>query len=250
MEDYSFCSFGSEQDEHPANVDLTPWDAALVPPPSFNCTSIDHVVQPSLASSPFTSVIQQSSSSPFVSPVVQSTLCPPSATPIIQPSPVAPFVQSSTATPVVQSSTAAPVVQSSTTAPVIQCTGFSPNTVLPFLILDPNSIFFLFPFCFGFSFYLLPPFLLPILKKKNNKVSDVLLTSPFFFLFPFFFSSFFFSFFSSYFSPHCLFPSFFIPFSMPPFYLVCPTNHLKCPAPFEHERTYCTGTHKTYLELC
>ena len=90
----------------------------------------------------------------------------------------------------------------------------------------------------------------PFLKKLNNKVSDILLTSPFFFLIPFFFSSFFFPFFSSYFSPHRLFPSFFIPFSMPPFYLVCPTNHLKCPAPFEHERTYCTGTQKTYLELC
>ena len=34
MEDYSFCSFGSKQEEHPANVDMTPWDAALVPPPS------------------------------------------------------------------------------------------------------------------------------------------------------------------------------------------------------------------------
>ena len=68
------------------------------------------------------------------------------------------------------------------------------------------TFFFLFPFCF--SFYLLPPFLLPFFPF-------VLLTSPFFFLF-----SFFFSFFSSYFFP------FFIPFSLPPFYLVCPTNHL------------------------
>ena len=69
--------------------------------------------------------------------------------------------------------------------------GSVPTQYFLFLILDPNSIFFLFPFCFCFSFYLLPPFLLPFLKKLNNKVSDILLTSPFFFLIPFFFSSFF-----------------------------------------------------------
>ena len=59
----------------------------------------------------------------------------------------------------------------------------------------------------------------------------VLLTSPFFFLF-----SLLFSFFSSYFPPQHFFPSFF--FYLPPFYLVCPTNHLKCLATFEHGRTF------------
>ena len=98
----------------------------------------------------------------------------------------------------------------------------SPNTVLWFKYL--NSFFFLFPFCF--SFYLLPPFHLPLFPF-------VLLISPFFF--PFFFL--FINFFSSYFFSHRFFPSFFIPFSLPPFYLVCPTNHLKCPATFEHGRT-------------
>ena len=76
----------------------------------------------------------------------------------------------------------------------------------------PNSFFFLFPFCFVLSSSPTRPFLLSFFPF-------VLLTSPLLFLpifFPFVFSHFFFSF----------------PFSLPPFYLVCPTNHLKCPATF------------------
>ena len=43
------------------------------------------------------------------------------------------------------------------------------------------------------------------------------------------------------FSPPFLFASFLLGMSDQPF---------ECPATFGHERTYCTGTQKTYLELC
>ena len=111
----------------------------------------------------------------------------------------------------------------------------------------PNSFSFFFLSVFHSIFF--PPFF-----------HIVLLTSPFFF--PFFPSFFFlfFSFFSSYFYHHRFFPSFlflflsqgkelelpssyrfflffFIPFSLPPFYLVCPTSNLKCLATFEHGKT-------------
>ena len=93
---------------------------------------------------------------------------------------------------------------------IYQCTGFS-----------TNSFFFFFPFCF--SFYLLPPFL-PFLTFCFVDFS--------------FFPSFFIFFFLFIFFP---FASFLLGMSDQPF---------ECPATFGHERTYCTGTQKTYLELC
>ena len=91
------------------------------------------------------------------------------------------------------------------------------------------SFFFLSAF-HSIFFPPLPSLLLPF----------VLLTFSFFF--SLLFCSYF-SFFSSfYFLPPLLFPFLFL-------YLVCPTNHFKCPATFEHGRTYCPDTQKTYLEL-
>ena len=108
----------------------------------------------------------------------------------------------------------------------------------------PNSFSFFFLSVFHSIFF--PPFF-----------HIVLLTSPFFFpFFPSFFLPFFFflfflflppSFFPLLFFPIVFSLFFFIPFSLPPFYLVCPTNNLKCLATFEHGKTYCTGTPKTYL---
>ena len=110
-----------------------------------------------------------------------------------------------------------------------------------FFLNTPNSFSFFFLSVFHSIFF--PPFF-----------HIVLLTSPFSFLFFLLFFFLFFSFFSSYFYHHRFFPSFFfpivfslflfIPFS---FYLVCPTNNLKCLSTFEHGKTYCTGTPKTYL---
>ena len=57
-----------------------------------------------------------------------------------------------------------------------------------YLIPTLFSFFFLSVSVFHSIFFPLPS---PFLKKLNNKVSDILLTSPFFFLIPFFFSSFF-----------------------------------------------------------
>ena len=102
----------------------------------------------------------------------------------------------------------------------------------------PNSFSFFFLSVFHSIFF--PPFF-----------HIVLLTSPFFFpFFPSFFLPFFFlSFlpifttivfsppFYSFFFPIVFSLFFFIPFSLPPFYLVCPTNNLKCLATFVHGKT-------------
>ena len=97
----------------------------------------------------------------------------------------------------------------------------SPSFCLKYLIPTLFPFFFLSVF---HSIFFPPPFLLPFFPF-------VLLTSPFFLSF-FLFSSFFFL--SFFFFP--IFPPSFFPllFYLPPFYLVYPTNHLKCPATFEH----------------
>ena len=118
-------------------------------------------------------------------------------------------------------------------------------------VQSQHSIYFLlfkyliptiFSFFFLFSLYLLPPS--PPLPSLSFLFPFVLLTSPFFLLFLIFF--FLFIFFYFYFSPHRFSP----PFIFASFLLGMFDQPFECPATFGHERTYCTGTQKTYLELC
>ena len=90
------------------------------------------------------------------------------------------------------------------------------QSFLLFKYLIP-TLFLSFYFLF-FHFIFFPPLPSPVLSFCFVDFS-----------FFFFFLSFFFLFF-----PQSFFP---LLFYLPPFHLVYPTNHLKCPATFEHERT-------------
>ena len=107
---------------------------------------------------------------------------------------------------------------------------------LLFKYLIPTLFSFFFLSVFHSIFF--PPFLLPFFPF-------VLFTSPFFLLFFFFLPFFFFFFFL--FSPPSFFPLLFLFAS---FLHGMSDQSFECPATFGHERTYCTGIQKTYLELC
>ena len=108
----------------------------------------------------------------------------------------------------------------------------------------PTQYFLLFKYLIPtlFSFFFLSVFHSIFFPPSFPFFPFVLLTSPFFLLFYFFLPFFIFFIFSLIvFSPPFLFTSFLLGMSDQPF---------ESPATFGHERTYCTATQKTYLELC
>ena len=106
----------------------------------------------------------------------------------------------------------------------------------------PTQYFLLFKYLIPtlFSFFFLSVFHSIFFPLSYPFFPFVLLTSPFFLLF-FIVFLIFFIFPPIVFSPPFLFASFLLGMTDQPF---------ECPATVGHERTYCTVTQKTYLELC